>query len=362
MSAALLWAESECWLSHDTPACPAWRMLTESIHPERFQFGSAVRADHLLDQHKLAQPVLNEAGAIIDGIGPCPARLNPGRGRSSRIALILSIVLHAALVLGAVAWTSQGETLAERGGTPDHVDVLVIGAEEADALLEGAKPQPASLVPEPMTVPTPIVEPTGLMIPAPDLPTTPVFPDPEPVLPMPIHPVEPPTQKTVEAPSSPVKPVIRQQKRPERTIEPVQIRPPQARTARVRPEARGQVGEGTAMVNRQASSRGGTGGRAAVAGSAAMTSFRSRLVAHLTRYKNYPEQAQERGIGGRNAVTITLSREGRVISTALTSASGHSILDQATMAAVRRAQPFPTIPEDGPTTFSVTIGLNYALR
>jgi protein TonB len=93
-----------------------------------------------------------------------------------------------------------------------------------------------------------------------------------------------------------------------------------------------------------------------------MTSYRSRLVAHLTRHKSYPEQAQERGIAGRNAVTLTLSREGRVLSAALSSASGHSLLDSATLAAVRRAQPFPGIPEGGPATITVTIGVNYDLR
>lgn len=93
-----------------------------------------------------------------------------------------------------------------------------------------------------------------------------------------------------------------------------------------------------------------------------MSNYRSRVVAHLTRYKTYPEQAQDRGVTGRNTVTITLDRAGRVTGSGLSAGSGHSILDAATLAAVRRAQPFPPIPDGGPTSFTVTISLRYDLR
>jgi periplasmic protein TonB len=93
-----------------------------------------------------------------------------------------------------------------------------------------------------------------------------------------------------------------------------------------------------------------------------MTTYRSQIVAHLTRHKNYPEQAQDRGLTGRNAITLTLSRDGRVVSSGLAKASGQSLLDSATLAAVRRAQPFPAIPQGGPATFTVTIAMNYDLR
>jgi periplasmic protein TonB len=273
--------------------------------------------------------------------------------------------------------TQTSHFMAEAGGQPAEMVVLVVGAEEADALLEGAKPkpepeqiQPVSLTPAPVE-PSPAVEvepqperealPTApaLIVPFPDLPTAPVFPEPE------MAAVEPPPIPVAPAaPASIAQPSIEKARKT-----PPVARQPIAKAKRNAPqpvqranEVRGERGQGEATRTSAAQRRGGTGGTTTTAGSATITSYRSRLVAHLTRYKNYPEQAQERGIGGRNAVTLTLSREGRVISAALSTASGHSLLDSATLAAVRRAQPFPAMPEGGPSFFTVTIGLNYALR
>ncbi len=275
------------------------------------------------------------------------------RPRLAASAVTLSALLHLGLAVAAVivvpAWSPPE---AERGGEP-VLDVVMIGAEEAEALLEGAKPEPVSL-----TLPAaPALEPLPIEPVAEPAPPEPSRPEAEPEtvitpLPEPASPAASPVEHRAPAPIVlPPKPVVRQ---PER------VRNPPA--PRAKPEARGKQGEGRAMANRSAQSRGGTGGSAEVAGHAALTSFRSRLVAHLNRYKTYPEQAQERGLTGRNAVTLTLSREGRVLSAALSGPSGHALLDSATLAAVRRAQPFPAIPEGGPPSLTVTIGLNYQLQ
>jgi protein TonB len=142
--------------------------------------------------------------------------------------------------------------------------------------------------------------------------------------------------------------------------------PPRRALAAVAPpapkaEPRGTQGAGRARQSRQASTRGGTGAQATSAGTGDISSYRARVVAHLTRYKNYPEQAQDRGITGANKVTITLLPDGRVASSAL-SGSGHSLLDSATQAALRRAQPFPPMPAGGPGTLTLTIVLNYRLQ
>jgi protein TonB len=148
----------------------------------------------------------------------------------------------------------------------------------------------------------------------------------------------------------------------------VEVPPVKAVKERVTPapkpieNARGRTGVDTAAADRDATARGGTAGRATSAGTASITNYRGQLVAHLTRFKIYPDQAQDRGITGRNAVTITVSREGTVLSAALSNPSGHGLLDSATLAAVKRAQPFPRMPEGGPGSLTVTIGLNYELR
>jgi protein TonB len=263
---------------------------------------------------------------------------------------------------------------AERGGEP-FLDMLVIGPEEAEALLEGAKPEPASQIvmpelPPPLAddraePPAPPIADVAVLEPvSPPLPVTEPAPTEfEPTTAAPVrvetvHEAEPaPPQPSPPPPVHPIaRPVLPEtiaRKAPAKRALP----PP-----RTRPEARGRQGDGQEVANRLAQSRGGTGGKADVAGHAALTTFRARIVAHLNRYKTYPEQAQERGLVGRNAVTLTLSREGRVLSAALSGPSGHALLDSATLAAVKRAQPFPAIPEGGPPSLTVTIGLNYQLQ
>ncbi|MDP3548001.1 MAG: energy transducer TonB, partial [Phreatobacter sp.] len=100
----------------------------------------------------------------------------------------------------------------------------------------------------------------------------------------------------------------------------------------------------------------GTSGASSVA---AVAAWRQRVLAHLARYKVYPEQARDRGIRGRTGISFSLSASGAVTSVSIASSSGAAILDQATLAMVRRAQPFPPNPAGGPATF--TAGVNYSL-
>ena len=64
------------------------------------------------------------------------------------------------------------------------------------------------------------------------------------------------------------------------------------------------------------------------------------------RFKQYPPGAKSAGQQGTARVSFTLSRSGGVMSAGLGGSSGHSALDQETLAMVRRAQPFPPFPAD----------------
>lgn len=380
-SAALSWAESEAWLPTDEPSGSfVWPTLPPL---SRVRAIEDIRSAHVPDiRVGLAGPV-----SLHDTAPGCPlgaiaeealAIRELNAPRPSRWPFAVSLVLHAGIGLGgALLLPAQApKQFAEAGGQPMAVDVLVVGAEEADALLEGAKPQPPLPMPVSATVPepdppvnfeqTPMTTPHEpvLALPMPDLPTAPIFPFPNKATLPETMPVESQPSARPEVSNPPVTPKMATpgQKPENRTqATPAAKRLPIA-SQRTQPVARGENGEGEASRSSIAQRRGGSGGAATTAGSAAMTSYRSRLVAHLTRHKSYPEQAQERGIAGRNAVTLTLSREGRVLSAGLSSASGHSLLDSATLAAVRRAQPFPAIPEGGPPTLTVTISLNYQLQ
>ena len=286
---------------------------------------------------------------------------------------LVGVVLSGAMHLGVAA---TAMTLVPRlpipenarGGAETVIDAVVIGAEELVASEEGAKPETtASDQPE-----SPPVETASLVTGYPPIPIMPSdradpAPPVSPVMPMPAAPeaTVPPHAAPVAAPKAVAPPPAKRP--PPKLRDPAPARETPRRQARPVPEAtnpvaRGQNGAGEGAANRIAMSRGGLGGVAQVAGTGDLSTYRTRVVAHLTRFKTYPEQAQERGITGRNAITITLSRDGRVSASTLSAPSGHSLLDTATLAALRRAQPFPPMPEGGPATMTVTIGLRYDLR
>lgn len=124
-------------------------------------------------------------------------------------------------------------------------------------------------------------------------------------------------------------------------------------TASAAHPGRGRNGAGESDQTRAASSRGGA---------AAVTNYRAQVMAHLARFKVYPEQMRERGVTGRATVAFTISRAGQVLSATLRNSSGAPMLDQATLAMVRRAAPFPKAPDEAPAVLSFNAAINYSLR
>jgi protein TonB len=88
--------------------------------------------------------------------------------------------------------------------------------------------------------------------------------------------------------------------------------------------------------------RAGAGGRLENGGSADVSSYRSRVFAHLQRFKSYPSGAGR--ASGAASVHFVLSASGSVTSASLGRSSGNSAFDQAAVSMVRRASPFPPIP------------------
>jgi colicin import membrane protein len=102
--------------------------------------------------------------------------------------------------------------------------------------------------------------------------------------------------------------------------------------------------------------RGGARASAASAPSSAVAgNYRGQVIAHLVRFKRYPEDAEARGAEGRPTVSFSLDAGGRVGGVSLSRSSGHRDIDAETLAMVRRASPFPVPPAGAPRSFSVTI-------
>lgn len=104
-----------------------------------------------------------------------------------------------------------------------------------------------------------------------------------------------------------------------------------------------------ASPNRAASAdsagRAGAGGAAEAGGRAAISSYFARVEAHLSR-QLYPSEARASGVSGVVRVVFSLGRDGRVLSVSLAQGSGKSVLDQAALAIVRGAAPFPPFPSE----------------
>lgn len=90
----------------------------------------------------------------------------------------------------------------------------------------------------------------------------------------------------------------------------------------------------------------GAGGTLDAGGRAAISSYFARVQAHLLRYRVYPPEARSSGASGVARVIFSLGRDGRVLSVSLAGGSGHGVLDQAAVAMVRRAAPFPPFPSE----------------
>jgi protein TonB len=93
----------------------------------------------------------------------------------------------------------------------------------------------------------------------------------------------------------------------------------------------------------------------------AATSWKSEIVERISSVKEYPEEARAQATSGTAAVAFSVDRSGRIIGARLVRSSGSSILDQAAVATVRRANPVPPAPAGVPGG-SFTIPLHFSVR
>lgn len=72
----------------------------------------------------------------------------------------------------------------------------------------------------------------------------------------------------------------------------------------------------------------------------------SRLSSWTSNYVEYPNMAINRNQEGTVRLTVTLGRDGQVRDIQFMERSDHRLLNQAAEAAVRRANPYPAVPEE----------------
>lgn len=94
------------------------------------------------------------------------------------------------------------------------------------------------------------------------------------------------------------------------------------------------------------------------ANASAMASWRGALMAHLNRYKRFPDGG---GSGGTVAVSFSINRAGAVTGARLSRSSGNSALDSEAVALVRRASPVPAPPAHiSGSSVSISVPIRYS--
>ena len=103
-------------------------------------------------------------------------------------------------------------------------------------------------------------------------------------------------------------------------------------------------------------SRGGATG----VGNAAVSNYPGKIVAKLRRALRYPAQARRQGVHGEARVSFVVAADGSVSSIRMVGSSGSAALDEAALDAVRRAAPFPPIPDAaGRSSWNFTVPLAF---
>ena len=98
-------------------------------------------------------------------------------------------------------------------------------------------------------------------------------------------------------------------------------------------------------------------------GRAAISNYLGRIVSRLQRQKRYPADARRRKMEGTVVVAFTVRSNGQVSGVRLKRSSGHAALDREVRAMIKRAAPFPPMPQDsGRKALSLSVPINFKMR
>jgi protein TonB len=198
-------------------------------------------------------------------------------------------------------------------------------ATPSQTVVPAQEPPPAKT--ETIAQPEPAPPPVALTMP--ELPAEPKSPDQVAVLP-------PPADKPAEVAPPPEKPLT---SAPERsTRKPVHEEKVEKET-RKPPPPKTTASPGTKPARLASAPNPGQQSEGAETGRA---SWLSEFIAHMRRFNTYSASGSKES--GTVRITVTIDRNGRLLSHRVVGSSGSSTLDRAALDIVQRAQPFPRFP------------------
>jgi len=163
-------------------------------------------------------------------------------------------------------------------------------------------------------------------------------------------------RKPVEAKAEPIQEAPKEQPKEKPAEKPKQAEKPAEKKPQKKPPSKqASLGNGgNAEADSAAKKSGGGAGKKNDGGSAAASKYPGLVQAKVTRAAKYPAKAK--GDKGEALVSFTVGASGKVTKVALARSSGSAALDNAALAAVDRAAPFPPIPEAaGRSSWSFTV-------
>jgi len=92
-------------------------------------------------------------------------------------------------------------------------------------------------------------------------------------------------------------------------------------------------------------------------------SYTLELINYIRKRQSYPKKALREGIEGSLTVQIKIDSAGQIIESNYLQRSGKRTLDRAVMKTIRKAQPFPTIPEElDLQEFEFEVPMNFSIK
>jgi periplasmic protein TonB len=264
--------------------------------------------------------LMRAAAATPDGASV--ARAPVARPRTLSLAVGVSIGVHAALFVAAVAAPAR----ALLDDAPVTVEIVEVVPPPAIAPAEPPPPKPE--VARPVVLKR--VRPVEAPLPAPAAPPPPQeLPAAEPSPPV----ASAPTTETTQDPHAVL----------------VATAPPGAGISGGGPGVAG--GRAPAGVTSE-------GQRRALADRYLTELVRTRIRDHF----HYPEAASELELTGRVVVQVTIDRNGRLLAARLAGRCPHPLLCEDGLRTVRASAPFPALPADLGDSLRLEIPLNYDLK
>ena len=210
----------------------------------------------------------------------------------------------------------------------------------AAALFWYQRPEPAGVTIPAILVDLPPPAPAAQQLQAEDYTPGPVMQEAE------APPPEPPKEETIEQlPPTPqqAQPVVAAPPKVEPKPQPTPAKPQPVKDVKKPIKKRLAEESRTSKADRIAPETPAVASGASAASAAA--SYRSILVAHLQRFKQFPSGAasNEQGLV---QVGFTVTRNGRVTGSRVVRSSGFASIDRAALEMLQRAQPLPSFPPE----------------